>query len=63
MPYNYKYIDHDYIYTDPKTGTMRNILNIIDKEELFNVELIMTAQRIDELAQNPIAIKDISSLF
>jgi cell filamentation protein len=63
MPYNYKYIDHDYIYTDPKTGTMRNILNIVDKEELFNVELVMTAKRIDELAQNPIAIKNISSLF
>lgn len=34
MSDSYKYIDPDYTYTDPKSGLLRNIQDITDKEEL-----------------------------
>ncbi|MDR2712683.1 MAG: hypothetical protein LBB91_06165 [Clostridiales bacterium] len=31
MRNDYQYIDHDYIYTDPKTGVLRNLGGIADQ--------------------------------
>ena len=45
MPDSYKYVDLDYIYTDPKTGILRNLANITDPEVLvfLKVELLQSA--------------------
>jgi cell filamentation protein len=63
MTYNYSYIDPDYKYTDLKTGILRNIPNLTDKQDLDNFEIFITTQRLNELKLNPIPIKDISSLL
>jgi hypothetical protein len=52
----YQYIDPDYTYTDPKTGVLRNILNITDKEALIFLENNATGKRAGELEKNPIKI-------
>jgi len=59
----YKYIDPDYTYTDPKTGLLRNLLNITDPETLLFVESGAVTKRLHELYENPIKIKGIESLF
>jgi cell filamentation protein len=38
MSNSYKYIDPDYTYTDPKTGILRNLLDITDTDVLLFVE-------------------------
>lgn len=59
----YSYLDSDYIYTDSKTGILRNLLNIIDKDTLIFVESASVTKRIQELHNNPMKIKGIESLF
>jgi cell filamentation protein len=59
----YQYIDPDYTYTDPKTGVLKNLLNIADKEALVFFETNMTGMRLAELESHPLAIKDSSSLL
>jgi hypothetical protein len=39
MSNSYKYIDHDYTYTDPKTGILRNLHDISDPNVLHFVKL------------------------
>jgi cell filamentation protein len=63
MSNSYNYIDPDYTYTDPKTGILRNITNITDKEILLFAESGAVTKRIKELHENPIKIKGIESLF
>jgi cell filamentation protein len=63
MSNSYKYIDPDYIYTDPKTGLLRNLLNITDPEVLLFVESGAVTKRLQELYENPIKIEGICSLF
>ncbi|MDR1035108.1 MAG: Fic family protein [Deltaproteobacteria bacterium] len=62
MPDDFSCADPDFRYTDPATGVMRNLLNIADQALLSNVELCVSARRIEELKKNPIVIRDISSL-
>jgi cell filamentation protein len=59
----YQYIDPDYTYTDPRTGVLRNIVNITDKEALVFFENNATGKRAGELDAHPIKIKDTYTLF
>jgi len=63
MPDSYKYVDHDYIYTDPKTGILRNLADITDPDGLLFFESGAVAKRIQELYEKPIKIKGVDSLL
>jgi len=60
---SYNYVDADYTYTDPKTGILRNLADITDKDVLLFFESGAVAKRIQELYENPIKIVGIDSLF
>ena len=63
MSSSYKYIDPSFTYTDPKTGLLRNLQEITDKDVLLFVESGAVTKRLQELYENPIKIKGIDSLF
>lgn len=63
MSNSYKYIDLDYTYNDPKTGLLRNLLNITDSDTLLFVESGAVTKRLQELYENPIKIEGIKTLF
>jgi cell filamentation protein len=63
MPNSYKYVDFDYIYTDPKTGILRNLADITDPDDLLFFESGAVAKRIQELYEKPIKIKGVDSLL
>jgi len=63
MSNQYRYIDPDYTYTDPKTGVLRNLANIADFDTLLFIESGAVTKRIAELQKNPIKIKDSSALL
>ena len=63
MSNSYKYVESDYIYTDPNTGILRNLPGIKDPDALLFFESAAVAKRIQELYNNPITIKGIESLF
>lgn len=63
MSNSYKYVDPDFIYTDPETGLLRNLQDIIDPEVLLFVESGAVTKRLQELYEYPIKIKSIDSLF
>ncbi|OFY67000.1 MAG: hypothetical protein A3H98_08880 [Bacteroidetes bacterium RIFCSPLOWO2_02_FULL_36_8] len=59
----YKYIDPDYTYTDPKSGVLRNLLDVSNPDDLIFIESATVTKRIKELYDNPIKIIGIESLF
>jgi len=59
----YNYIDPDYVYTDPKTGILRNSQNITDYNVLQSFESISASTRLGELKDKPITIKDTNTLL
>jgi cell filamentation protein len=63
MSDSYKYIDFDYIYTDPKTGILRNLADITEPDVLLFFESGAVAKRIQELYEKPIKIKGADSLL
>ena len=63
MRNNYEYIDPDYTYTDPKTGVLRNLLNISDHDGLLFFESAAVLKRAKELEIQPIPINNASSLM
>ncbi len=63
MSSSYSYIDVDYIYTDPKTGVLRNIENIGDKQLLLVFESLKVSLRLEELQKKPLKIKSAHSLL
>ena len=63
MSNSYKYVDFDYIYTDPKTGILRNLADITDSDALLFFESGAVAKRIQELYENPIKIKGADTLL
>jgi cell filamentation protein len=63
MPDSYKYVDLEYIYTDPKTGILRNLAEITDPDVLLFFESGAVAKRIQELYEKPIKIKGADSLL
>jgi cell filamentation protein len=63
MPNNYKYIDPEYVYTDPITGVLRNLAGVTDYDTLTLVETGATTKRAKELQQKPLTIKSSDTLF
>ena len=63
MSNQYHYIDYDYIYTDPKTGVLRNLANITDLDTLTLIESGAVTKRLAELQTNPIKIKSSATLL
>jgi cell filamentation protein len=60
---DYKYLDPDYVYTDPKTGVLQNRGDITDHETLIFIETAATTKRANELKTKPILIADSNALF
>jgi fido (protein-threonine AMPylation protein) len=58
MRNDYQYIDPDYIYTDPKTGVLRNLAGITDGDALVFAETAATTKRAGELKADPVKTKD-----
>lgn len=54
---DYKYIDHEYLYTDKDAGVLLNKQNIKDYKELVAFESLCVASRSEQLLKNPIKIK------
>ena len=63
MSDSYNYIDPDFTYTDPKTGILRNLMDITDEDVLLFVESGAVTKRLQELFENPVKINGIESLF
>jgi cell filamentation protein len=61
--YTYKYDDPDHLYTDPKTGVLRNKLGITDNEILQMTEGIEVGRKLEELEDNPITVKSADTLL
>ena len=62
MENNYQYLDPDFIYTN-KNGLLHNLAKIEDEKILLAFESLKVSNRIEELLENPIKIKDSSSLL
>ena len=62
MSDDYNYIDPDHVYTDPKTGTLRNLIGVIDRDALTFAETAATAKRANELRVKPILVIDSGTL-
>lgn len=63
MRNDYSYLDPDYQYTDPKTGILRNLQNISDRDMLNLVESGVSTKRANELLEQPIKIKGTETIF
>jgi cell filamentation protein len=63
MRNDYRYIDPDYTYTDPKIGVLRNLGGIADRDALTFAETAATTKRAGELKAKPIRIKNSDALF
>ena len=63
MRSDYRYIDPDNIYTDPKTGVLRNLGNIDKHDDLVFAETAATAKRANELKTKPMYVADSGALF
>jgi cell filamentation protein len=63
MSNDYKYVDPDYVYTDPKTGVLRNLENISNYKALTFAETTATAKRASELLDNPLSVTSSDTLF
>ncbi len=63
MSNNYRYVAPDYAYTDPKTGVLRNLENIVDADLLILFESLKVSIRLEELYKKPIKIENSSSLL
>ena len=63
MSNKYRYIDPEYVYTDPATGIIRNLVGVIDNDALTFVETGATTKRVKELWENPIKIKNSATLL
>jgi len=63
MSNKYEYLDPDYIYTDKKTGVLRNRAGFLNSQDLVFFESAAVTKRLKEPDDNPIFIKDSNSLF
>jgi cell filamentation protein len=63
MSDSYKYIDSEYSYIDPKSGVLRNLLDISNSSDLLFIESSIVTKRINELHEHPIRINGIHNLF
>lgn len=62
MDNNYKYLDPNHKYTD-ENGVLYNLANIKDEKVLAIYESLKVSNRVEELFENPIKIKDSNSLL
>ena len=62
MENKYRYIDPENQYTDP-SGILHNLANIKDERILLAYESLKVSQRLEELFENPLKIKDSSALL
>lgn len=63
MSKSYKYLDSSFVYIDPATGLLTNLLNITDPDVLLFVESGAVAKRLNELYDKPLQIHSINELF
>jgi len=65
MPFDndYKYIDHEFLYTDRNTGVLLNRQNITNYSELVVFESLCVANRLEQLHKNPIKIEYANDLL
>ena len=63
MRSDYWYLDPDYIYTDAKTGVLRNLGGVTDPDDLTFIETAAATKRVNELKTSPIRIADSNDLF
>jgi cell filamentation protein len=63
MRNDYQYLDPDYTYTDPETGVLRNLENIVDHDALVFAETAATTKRANELKAKPIRVTGSDTLF
>lgn len=63
MSNSYKYIDSEFTYVDPKSGILKNLVDINEAEDLLFFESVAVTKRISELYIKPIKIVGIESLF
>ena len=63
MMSDYRYIDPDGLYTDLKTGVLRNLGNITDRDALTFAETAATSRRANELRAMHDTQSDSSALF
>ncbi|MDR1196094.1 MAG: Fic family protein [Endomicrobium sp.] len=63
MNNSYEYIDPDHVYTDAKTGVLRNLGDIDDKNALSFFESAAVAKRASQLKDKPLKIKNSHSLI
>ncbi|MDR2358677.1 MAG: Fic family protein [Prevotellaceae bacterium] len=63
MPNKYRYIDPEYIYTDPETGVLRNLAGVTDHDRLAIIETGVTTKRANELHKNPLKINGANALL
>jgi cell filamentation protein len=63
MPDKYRYIDPECVYTDSKTGVLRNLAGVTDQDILTIVETGATTKRANELQKNPLQIKSTATLL
>ena len=62
MENNYRYLDPEYKYTN-KNGLLHNLANIVDERVLIAFESLKVSKRVEELYENPLKIKNSSSLL
>ena len=62
MRNDYAYIDHDHTYTNPQTGILRNLADIVVQDALEFFESTTVAKRIKELKDHPVKIIDSTAL-
>jgi cell filamentation protein len=60
---DYAYVDPDYVYTDAKTGVLRNLGDISDCDALTFAETGATTKRAKELQAHPIPVTGSETLF
>jgi len=63
MRSDYEYFDPDYVYTDPKTGILRNLANITDPNDLLFFESAAVIKRAKELELRPIMVRGAKTLL
>jgi cell filamentation protein len=63
MSNSYKYLDFEYTYNDPKTGILKNLLDITDADTLLFVESAAVTKRLQKLNLKPIKIKGVFKTF
>ena len=63
MKNSYRYIDPDYVYTNPTTGILRNLAELDVYDTLVFAETAATTKRSSELLDTPIIVRSSAALL